>query len=68
MKYCEDCGSKVFSLGCVNCNESLYIEEMEYQNNVDELVKLNRVTTNGEIPKPPKEREIHLFGFSRKKK
>lgn len=27
MKTCEDCGSKVYSGYCVNCNEEHYIEE-----------------------------------------
>ncbi len=27
MKTCENCGSKVFRLGCVNCDEENYIEE-----------------------------------------
>lgn len=26
-KYCENCGEKVFSRGCTNCDEILYIEE-----------------------------------------
>lgn len=29
MKTCPDCGCRVYSLGCVNCNESDYIEEQE---------------------------------------
>lgn len=24
-KYCENCGCRVYSNGCVNCNEELYI-------------------------------------------
>ena len=27
MKTCPDCGERVFKLGCVNCDEELYIEE-----------------------------------------
>lgn len=27
MKTCPDCGERVYNLGCVNCNESAYIEE-----------------------------------------
>lgn len=27
MKTCPDCGERVYSLGCVNCNEAAYIEE-----------------------------------------
>lgn len=26
MKTCENCGERVYSLGCVNCNEADYIE------------------------------------------
>lgn len=26
MKTCDNCGSKVFRLGCVNCDEETYIE------------------------------------------
>ena len=26
-KYCDDCGEKVYSRGCVNCNEAGYIAE-----------------------------------------
>ena len=32
MKTCPDCGSRVYNLGCVNCNESAYSEEMEALN------------------------------------
>jgi hypothetical protein len=34
-KYCEDCGSKVFSLGCVNCDEDNYIKENAIDNDED---------------------------------
>jgi len=30
MKTCENCGSNVYGLGCVNCDEMNYIEEQEY--------------------------------------
>lgn len=30
MKTCENCGSRVYGLGCVNCDEMNYIEEQEY--------------------------------------
>jgi hypothetical protein len=30
MKTCENCGSNVYGLGCVNCDEVNYIEEQEY--------------------------------------
>lgn len=29
MKTCPDCGSAVYSRGCVNCNEPAYIAEQE---------------------------------------
>lgn len=29
MKTCENCGSRVYNLGCVNCDEEAYIEEQE---------------------------------------
>jgi hypothetical protein len=29
MKTCEDCGERVYSLGCTNCNEVAYIEAGE---------------------------------------
>jgi hypothetical protein len=27
MKTCPDCGCRVYSLGCTNCNEEAYIEQ-----------------------------------------
>jgi hypothetical protein len=29
VRTCEDCGCRVYGLGCVNCNEVAYIEEQE---------------------------------------
>lgn len=29
MRTCENCGCRVYSLGCVNCDEEAYIEEQE---------------------------------------
>lgn len=29
MKTCPDCGERVYSLGCTNCNEAAYMEEAE---------------------------------------
>jgi hypothetical protein len=29
MKTCENCGCRVYDLGCVNCDEMNYIEEQE---------------------------------------
>lgn len=28
-KTCEDCGCRIYNLGCVNCNEIDYIHEQE---------------------------------------
>lgn len=38
-KTCPDCGSRVFNLGCVNCNEEDYIEE---QKHFDEKEQIER--------------------------
>ncbi len=32
MKTCENCGSRVYSLGCVNCDEENYIEQQRAEN------------------------------------
>lgn len=29
MQTCPDCGCRVYSLGCVNCNEDAYIQQQE---------------------------------------
>lgn len=29
MNTCPDCGERVYSLGCTNCNEAAYIDEQE---------------------------------------
>lgn len=29
MRTCENCGCRVYSLGCVNCDEEAYISEQE---------------------------------------
>ena len=29
---CEDCGSRVYKLGCVNCDEENYILQQEIDN------------------------------------
>lgn len=36
-KRCENCGSKVYDLGCVNCDEENYIEQQEWENELDDL-------------------------------
>lgn len=33
--YCENCGCKVYSKGCVNCNEELYILDQYYELNME---------------------------------
>ena len=30
MRTCENCGCRVYSLGCTNCDEPAYIEEQEH--------------------------------------
>lgn len=35
MTYCENCGCKVFSLGCVNCDEENYIAQQVIENEVE---------------------------------
>jgi len=34
MSYCKNCGSKVYSKGCVNCNEEAYILEQYYEQGI----------------------------------
>jgi hypothetical protein len=29
MRTCENCGERVYSLGCVNCDEPAYIEQQD---------------------------------------
>jgi hypothetical protein len=31
---CPDCGCRVYSLGCVNCDEPAYIDEQERLNDI----------------------------------
>lgn len=31
MNTCEDCGCKVYSGSCVNCNEEVFIEQQYYE-------------------------------------
>jgi len=35
MKYCENCGSKVFNGHCVSCHEETYIAEQVYENPIE---------------------------------
>lgn len=35
MKTCENCGCAVYKLGCVNCDETNYIEEQDYMTDRD---------------------------------
>ena len=39
MKVCDNCGERVYSLGCVNCNEAAYMEAA----NVREQVRLDEL-------------------------
>jgi hypothetical protein len=41
MKTCENCGSKVFSVGCVNCDEDNYIEIQRHENNEIKIITDN---------------------------
>lgn len=34
-KYCENCGEKFYSRGCVNCNEVNYIEDQYHDLSMD---------------------------------
>lgn len=44
MKYCENCGCKVFKLGCVNCDEMNYIEEQKWRNDESEIYEFRACT------------------------
>lgn len=35
MKTCENCGCRVYSNGCVNCNEELYILDQYYEQGME---------------------------------
>jgi len=35
MGHCENCGCKVYSNGCVNCNEELYILDQYYEQDME---------------------------------
>lgn len=35
MKTCENCGCSVYSNGCVNCNEELYILDQYYEQDME---------------------------------
>lgn len=34
-KTCENCGCRVYNLGCVNCDEENYIQEQTWYDNSD---------------------------------
>lgn len=34
--YCDNCGSPVYRLGCVNCDEENYIAQQRYENDIEE--------------------------------
>ena len=44
MKYCKDCGSKVYNGHCVNCHEETYITEQNAQN--DEPIAFSKEFNN----------------------
>jgi len=46
--YCENCGCKVFKLGCVNCDEINYIEEQKEMNEQKEIYVLSSQEGKGE--------------------
>lgn len=41
MKTCDNCGSAVYSLGCVNCDEENYIAQQEYMTSLPEEYQSN---------------------------
>ncbi len=41
MKTCEDCGCKVYNIGCVNCNEENYISEQSRLDSLPEIYQTN---------------------------
>lgn len=56
MNYCENCGSKVFSLGCVNCDEQNYIDKQILENELNPTTRVVReamriVSKDVRIPK-----------------
>ena len=48
MTTCPDCGERVYSLGCTNCNEAAYIEEQEMLTDLHYPNRLSPVA--GEAP------------------
>lgn len=46
MRTCENCGSRVYSLGCVNCNEQAYIEEQDYMTERDYVTMADGTRTH----------------------
>lgn len=54
METCENCGERVYNLGCVNCNEPAYIEEQERLTDLygsDEPAQsVDAVHDSGELP------------------
>lgn len=53
MKTCPDCGERVYNLGCVNCNESAYIDEQERLTDLIEGDDENYDPTPWELPGDP---------------
>jgi len=47
MKTCDNCGSKVLSLGCVNCDEQNYIDEQNEALRKDDLLSTMELLKSG---------------------
>ena len=46
-KICENCGSRIFEYGCVNCDEEKYIS---MQNGYKALILTDEVCVSGQLP------------------
>jgi len=46
MQTCENCGCRIYSNGCVNCDEENYIQE-QIENTEDDDVELNQLKEEG---------------------
>jgi hypothetical protein len=52
--FCDDCGSKVYSGGCINCHEELYIMDQYIEQGME------LPNENAEFMKRVKEQEIQI--------
>lgn len=59
-KTCENCGCKVYSHGCVNCNEGEYISMQSYYDRgwEDDSKKSEKVTEKPDAPNTPSQKQI----------